>query len=143
YHNLKAMLVLGSFSAHITDRIKAGLHLENTDLAVIPRVSLDRNLKHANLNTVSYWVLNAISNDIIVQAFKKCSIFNCLSENKDHLIYEDSKDKDNEFDENATESDEDKKYNKLPNKDEKSSEGEKSDEDKESDKDENIDKYNR
>ncbi|CAG8799765.1 1175_t:CDS:1, partial [Cetraspora pellucida] len=56
------------------------------------------NLKHADLNTVCHWVLNAwndISHDIIIRAFKKCSISNCLSGSEDHLIYEDdSKDSD-------------------------------------------------
>ncbi|CAG8500294.1 5890_t:CDS:2, partial [Scutellospora calospora] len=36
-HNSKALLVLDSFSAHITDQIKAALCSGNTDLAVIPR----------------------------------------------------------------------------------------------------------
>ncbi|CAG8840073.1 15685_t:CDS:1, partial [Gigaspora margarita] len=63
--------------------------------------------------------------------------------NEDHLIYEDSEDKDNEFDENATGFDKDKEYNKPPDEDEKSGEGEESNEDKKSNKDENIDKYNR
>ncbi|CAG8820299.1 40481_t:CDS:2, partial [Gigaspora margarita] len=117
--NSKAMLVLDSFSAYITDQIKAELHSGNTDLAVIPGVSLivnsgngltkSENLRHANLNTVR---------------------------NEDHLIYEDSEDEDNKFDENVTGSDEDKEYN------EPSDEDEKSDENKESDKDENTDECN-
>ncbi|CAG8708118.1 2112_t:CDS:2 [Cetraspora pellucida] len=60
------------------------------------------NLKHADLNTVYHWVLNAwndISHDIIIQAFKKCSISNCLSGSEDHLIYED----DNKNSDNADE----------------------------------------
>ncbi|CAG8805304.1 21221_t:CDS:1, partial [Gigaspora rosea] len=51
------------------------------------------NLKCADLNTVCHWVLNTwydISDDIIVRAFKKCSISNCLSGSEDHLIYDDS-----------------------------------------------------
>ncbi|CAG8841393.1 36117_t:CDS:2 [Gigaspora margarita] len=51
-----------------------------------------RNLKCADLSTVCYWGLNTwndIPKDIIVRAFKKCSISNCLLGSKDHLIYDD------------------------------------------------------
>ncbi|CAG8839879.1 23353_t:CDS:2, partial [Cetraspora pellucida] len=41
------------------------------------------NLKHADLNT------DDISHDIIIRAFKKYGISNCLSESEDHLIYKD------------------------------------------------------
>ncbi|CAG8830274.1 24154_t:CDS:2, partial [Cetraspora pellucida] len=50
------------------------------------------NLKCADLNTVCHCVLNAwddIFHDIIIQAFKKYGISNCLSGSEDHLIYED------------------------------------------------------
>ncbi|CAG8838534.1 32107_t:CDS:2, partial [Gigaspora margarita] len=109
--NSKAMLVLDSFSAHITDQVKAIFRSRNTDLATSQtwyrwiangsngltkgRVTNDlkrRNLKRANLSTVCHWVLNTwndISEDIIVRAFKKYGISNCLLGSKDYLIYND------------------------------------------------------
>ncbi|CAG8832383.1 38354_t:CDS:2, partial [Gigaspora margarita] len=69
-----------------------------------------KNLKHANLNTVCYWVLNAwndISEDNIVQVFKKCSISNCLLGNKDYLIYNDDESDSNK----SNKYNEDKKFN--------------------------------
>ncbi|CAG8802883.1 14652_t:CDS:2, partial [Dentiscutata erythropus] len=49
------------------------------------------NLKHVDLSTICHWVLNAwenVSEDIIIWAFKKCGISNCLLGSEDHLIYE-------------------------------------------------------
>ncbi|CAG8813479.1 34342_t:CDS:1, partial [Gigaspora margarita] len=64
------------------------------------------NLRHADLCTVCHLVLNAwndISDEIITQAFKKCSISNCLSGSKDYFIY------DNENDEHSNENSNDYK----------------------------------
>ncbi|CAG8718381.1 39889_t:CDS:2 [Gigaspora margarita] len=92
----RAMLVLDSFLAHISDQTKLALSSDNTDLAVISgadgsnSLTKGRNLKHANLNTVCYWVLdtgNNVSYDIVIWLFKKCSISNRLSGNEDYLIY--------------------------------------------------------
>ncbi|CAG8735761.1 21395_t:CDS:2, partial [Gigaspora margarita] len=68
--------------AHIIDPIKAALHLENTDLAIIPR-----------------GLTKDISEDVIICAFKKYSISNCLSGSEDHLIYDDNDE--NNFNENS------------------------------------------
>ena len=99
------------------------------------------NLRRADLNTVCHWVLNAwndISDDIIVRAFKKCGISNCLSGSEDHLIYDDCEDdKDDESDEDAAGSDEDEEYDEQPDEGEEPDEGEKSDED------ENMYEYNK
>ncbi|CAG8850730.1 29661_t:CDS:2, partial [Gigaspora margarita] len=122
------MLVLDSFSAHITDWAKALFRSGNTDLAVIPGVLQLRkcwhrwmsnggndltdkgNLKRADLNTVCRWVLNAwedISEDIIIRSFKKYGISNCLSGSEDYLIYKPDKDSEEEdSDENDEDSDE-------------------------------------
>ncbi|RIB25195.1 hypothetical protein C2G38_2166545 [Gigaspora rosea] len=94
------------------------------------------NLKRADLSTVCYWVLNTwndIPEDIIVRVFKKCSISNCLSGSKDHLIYNDDEgdsnksdeyDEDEEFDEDyefmegefdeGNEDNDSNEYNKYP-----------------------------
>ncbi|CAG8834257.1 37712_t:CDS:2, partial [Gigaspora margarita] len=55
-----------------------------------------------------------ISEDIIIQSFKKCGISNCLSESEDHLIYESDEDNDEESNKNNNESDNgDKSNNKM------------------------------
>ncbi|CAG8456685.1 5509_t:CDS:2, partial [Gigaspora rosea] len=94
------------------------------------------NLKRADLSTVCYWVLDAwndIPEDIIVRAFKKCGISNCLSGSEDHLIYDDNEsdsdksdeyNEDEEFDEDyepvegefdeGNEDDDSNEYNKYP-----------------------------
>ncbi|CAG8852745.1 10234_t:CDS:2, partial [Gigaspora margarita] len=133
--NSKAMLVLDSFSAHITDQAKALFRSENTDLAVIP----------GGL-TMYRWVLNAwedISEDITIRSFKKCGISNCLSRSEDHLIYEldkDSKEEDSdENDENSDENDEDSDENEDENSDETGDED--FDKNKYENSDENEGKY--
>ncbi|CAG8603384.1 3519_t:CDS:2 [Gigaspora margarita] len=130
-------------TTHIMDLIKAALRLENTDLAVIPggltSITKKKNLKHADLKTVCNWVLKAwedISEDVIICAFKKCGISNCLSGSEDHLIYDDDNknnsnensdnneseveekgsnkelDENEEFDKNDETGDENKEFNK-------------------------------
>ncbi|CAG8802900.1 26084_t:CDS:2 [Gigaspora margarita] len=127
YPNIKFKMAEILDKTHITDPIKAALHLRNTDLAIISggltsmcqpldicinklfkdklrkswyiwmvngsnSITKKRNLKHANLKTVCDWVLKAwedISEDVIIHAFKKCSISNCLLGSEDHLIYDD------------------------------------------------------
>jgi len=70
------------------------------------------NLKRADLATACKWVLSAwndISEEIIIRAFKKCGISNCLTGIEDHLIYEHDEDENGEeetFDKDG-ESDED------------------------------------
>ena len=90
-------------------------------------VTKGRNLKRTDLATACKWVLsvqNDISEKIIIRAFKKCGISNCLTGIEDHLIYEHDKDENGEeetFDKDR-ESDEDE-Y--------RDANGENSDEDKE------------
>ncbi|CAG8797952.1 32990_t:CDS:2 [Gigaspora margarita] len=76
-------------------------------------ITMKGNLKHASLNTVCHWVLDAwneISEDIIVRVFKKYGILNCLSGSKDHLIYatynESYKGKIEDFDDKSDKDDE-------------------------------------
>ncbi|CAG8834240.1 17576_t:CDS:2, partial [Gigaspora margarita] len=96
------------------------------------------NLKCARLNIVCCWVLDAwneISKDIIVQAFKKCGISNCLSGSEDHLIYNNKLDegKIEDFDkEEFDEDNEDEEFDKV-DKVEESDKNEESDKDNESD----------
>ncbi|CAG8612505.1 25103_t:CDS:2, partial [Gigaspora margarita] len=59
-------------------------------------------------------VLNAwedISENIIIQSFKKCGISNYLSESEDHVIYESNEDNDEESDKDNNESDNGNKFN--------------------------------
>ncbi|CAG8691900.1 5772_t:CDS:2, partial [Gigaspora rosea] len=103
------------------------------------------NLKRADLNTYD------ISDNIVVRAFKKCSILNCLSGSEDHLIYddsegdeEDSNSEDDNLDEYAVESDNyesDKCESDEGEFDESKSNEREFDED-ESDEDGNTSKYN-
>ncbi|CAG8815298.1 32246_t:CDS:2, partial [Gigaspora margarita] len=140
----------------------------NTDLAVIPGgftgmcqpfdVSINKPFKD-KLRKLCRWVLNAwedISEDIIIQTFKKCGISNCLSGSKDHLIYESDKDSeeknsdenDNDSNKNDEDSDEYKDENSDKTRDENSDKNEYEDsdenegedsgkDDEESDKDNN------
>ncbi|CAG8824960.1 36793_t:CDS:2 [Gigaspora margarita] len=79
---------------HITDQTKTEFRSGNTDLAIIPEglMSIYQPLDIcAGLNTIYHWVLdtwNEISENIIVRAFKKYSISNCLLGSKDRLIYD-------------------------------------------------------
>ncbi|CAG8719663.1 15771_t:CDS:2, partial [Gigaspora margarita] len=81
------------------------------------------NLKHASLNTVYHWVLDAwneISEDIIIRVFKKCGISNCLLESEDHLIFatDDESDEDEieDFDDDE-EFDENEEFNEIKESD--------------------------
>ncbi|CAG8836962.1 4384_t:CDS:2, partial [Gigaspora margarita] len=82
---------------------------------------------------ITYWNSQQLGSHIIVQAFKKCDISNCLSGSEDYLIYDDDKgnidksdkyDEDEEFDKDyepkegefdeGNEDDNSNKYNKWP-----------------------------
>ncbi|CAG8853527.1 17538_t:CDS:2, partial [Gigaspora margarita] len=121
----------------------------NTDLLVISEglttdssnsITKKENLKHNSLNTVYHWVLDAwnkISKDIIIQAFKKCGVSNCLLGSKDHLIYA----TDNESDEDKIEdfdNDKEKKFDE-DNEDKEFDKNEEFNKIKESDKDNESD----
>ncbi|CAG8706548.1 21812_t:CDS:2 [Gigaspora rosea] len=77
------------------------------------------NLKRAGLNTVCCWVLDAwneISKDIIIRAFKKCGISNCLSRSEDHFIYDNESDESEieDFDnEKSDEDNEDEEFDEV------------------------------
>jgi DDE superfamily endonuclease len=102
-------------------------------------VTKSGNLKRADLATTSKWVLNAwndISNEIVIRAFKKYGISNCITGSEDHFIYEDEeksgKNESEKSDEHENKSEESDNYE---NESEKSDEHE--NESKESDNYEN------
>uniref|UniRef100_U9U240 DDE-1 domain-containing protein n=1 Tax=Rhizophagus irregularis (strain DAOM 181602 / DAOM 197198 / MUCL 43194) TaxID=747089 RepID=U9U240_RHIID len=107
-----AMMLYDSFRGHLKESVKeAKFKQHNFQLAVIPGgltnnlqkewhewmcksgsgVTEGSNLKKARISEVCGWVKrswDAISDQIIFNSFKKCSISNLLDRSEDNMVYE-------------------------------------------------------